>query len=138
MLIDSRYKNVYGGRATNDSEITGLLIAILFAGQHTSSVTSSWTGYRMLSNRKWFEVRAPRCLHTAVGCTVVDCRAQQWEGWTAHFFLGGPASQQAACEWHIYPMLALSARLPRHSPGPCCPPPLPFNCCRLPRRSSGA
>jgi len=61
VLIDSRYKNVYGGRATNDSEITGLLIAILFAGQHTSSVTSSWTGYRMLSNRKWFEVRAPRC-----------------------------------------------------------------------------
>lgn len=56
VLIDSRYKNVYGGRATNDSEITGLLIAILFAGQHTSSVTSSWTGYRMLSNRKWFEV----------------------------------------------------------------------------------
>jgi sterol 14-demethylase len=55
VLIDSRYKNVYGGRATNDSEITGLLIAILFAGQHTSSVTSSWTGYRMLSNRKWFE-----------------------------------------------------------------------------------
>ncbi|KAL4458418.1 hypothetical protein ABPG75_013283 [Micractinium tetrahymenae] len=55
VLIDSRYRNVYGGRATNDSEIAGLLTAILFAGQHTSSVTSSWTGYRMLSNRKWFE-----------------------------------------------------------------------------------
>ncbi|KAL4429571.1 hypothetical protein ABPG77_008620 [Micractinium sp. CCAP 211/92] len=54
-LIDSRYRNVYGGRATNDDEIAGLLIAILFAGQHTSSVTSSWTGYRMLSTRKWFE-----------------------------------------------------------------------------------
>lgn len=55
VLIDSRYKNVYGGRATTDDEITGLLIAILFAGQHTSSVTSSWTGYRMLSNRRWWE-----------------------------------------------------------------------------------
>lgn len=59
VLIDSRYRNVYGGRATTDDEIAGLLIAILFAGQHTSSVTSSWTGYRMLATRKWFEVGAP-------------------------------------------------------------------------------
>lgn len=58
VLIDSRYRNVYGGRATTDEEIAGLLIAILFAGQHTSSVTASWTGYRMLSTRKWFEVGA--------------------------------------------------------------------------------
>jgi cytochrome P450 len=56
VLIDSRYKNVYGGRATTDDEIAGLLIALLFAGQHTSSVTSSWTGYRMLSNPKWLQV----------------------------------------------------------------------------------
>ncbi|PSC68351.1 sterol 14 desaturase [Micractinium conductrix] len=55
VLMDSRYKNVYGGRGTTDAEVTGLLIALLFAGQHTSSVTSSWTGYRMLANRKWFE-----------------------------------------------------------------------------------
>lgn len=54
VLIDSRYRNVYSGRATTDDEIAGLLIALLFAGQHTSSVTSSWTGYRMLSNPKWF------------------------------------------------------------------------------------
>ena len=52
--MDSRYKNVYGGRGTTDEEVTGLLIAILFAGQHTSSVTASWTGYRMLANRKWW------------------------------------------------------------------------------------
>ena len=55
-LIDSRYRNVYGGRATTDEEIAGLLIAILFAGQHTSSVTSSWTGYRMIATPKWFQV----------------------------------------------------------------------------------
>lgn len=85
VLIDSRYKNVYGGRATTDSEITGLLIAILFAGQHTSSVTSSWTGYRMLSNRKWFEVR---------GCREV-CGGLELEqgGWS-----GVRQSQATACD----------------------------------------
>lgn len=51
-LIDARYKNVYGGRATTDEEITGLLIALLFAGQHTSSVTSTWTGLFLLQNAK--------------------------------------------------------------------------------------
>mmetsp|Transcript_15100 Transcript_15100/g.22470 ORF Transcript_15100/g.22470 Transcript_15100/m.22470 type:complete len:221 (+) Transcript_15100:1-663(+) len=35
-----KYKD--GGQATND-EITGLLIALLFAGQHTSSISSTWT-----------------------------------------------------------------------------------------------
>lgn len=55
VLIDSRYRNVYGGRATTDNEIAGLLIALLFAGQHTSSVTSSWTGYRMLANPQWWK-----------------------------------------------------------------------------------
>jgi sterol 14alpha-demethylase len=49
-FIDSKYRAVYGGRATNDEEITGFLIASLFAGQHTSSITSSWTGYFMINN----------------------------------------------------------------------------------------
>jgi hypothetical protein len=35
-FIDARYKD---GRALTDDEITGLLIAVLFAGQHTSSIT---------------------------------------------------------------------------------------------------
>lgn len=60
MLIDSRYRNVYGGRQMNDSEITGLLIAILFAGQHTSSVTATWTGLRMMANPKYYEVGGAR------------------------------------------------------------------------------
>ena len=42
---------VYGGRALTDDEITGLLIATLFAGQHTSSITSAWTGYLMIANK---------------------------------------------------------------------------------------
>ena len=51
MFIDSKYRSVYGGRATTDEEITGFLIATLFAGQHTSSITSSWTGFFMLTNQ---------------------------------------------------------------------------------------
>ncbi|XP_010929672.1 obtusifoliol 14-alpha demethylase [Elaeis guineensis] len=40
-FIESKYKD---GRPTTEGEITGLLIAALFAGQHTSSITSAWTG----------------------------------------------------------------------------------------------
>nr|QQD79793.1 sterol 14 alpha-demethylase [Prototheca wickerhamii] len=56
-LIDARYRKVYDGRATTDEEITGLLIALLFAGQHTSSVTSTWTGlYMMAGDQRYFKV----------------------------------------------------------------------------------
>ena len=51
-FIDARYSpSVFNGRALTDEEITGMLIATLFAGQHTSSITSSWTGYEMLAHR---------------------------------------------------------------------------------------
>ncbi|KAL6969188.1 hypothetical protein U1Q18_028911 [Sarracenia purpurea var. burkii] len=49
-FIDSKYKD---GRQTSESEVTGLLIAALFAGQHTSSITSTWTGAYLLSNNKY-------------------------------------------------------------------------------------
>jgi sterol 14alpha-demethylase len=48
VLIDAKYQKVEGGRQLNDEEITGLLIAILFAGQHTSTITSSWTGLQLI------------------------------------------------------------------------------------------
>ena len=51
LFIDMKYKD--GSGATND-EIVGLLIALLFAGQHTSSISSSWTMYCLMFN--------PRCL----------------------------------------------------------------------------
>lgn len=51
VLMDANYQKVNNGRKLTDEEITGLLIAILFAGQHTSTVTSSWTGYRMMSTK---------------------------------------------------------------------------------------
>ncbi|KAF9605241.1 hypothetical protein IFM89_014638 [Coptis chinensis] len=47
-FIESKYKD---GRPTTESEVTGLLIAALFAGQHTSSITSTWTGAYLLQNK---------------------------------------------------------------------------------------
>lgn len=41
-LINTTYKD---GRSLTDSEIAGLLIGLLMAGQHTSSSTSSWLGF---------------------------------------------------------------------------------------------
>jgi len=40
VFMNAKYKD---GSQMSDSEITGLLIALLFAGQHTSSITSTWT-----------------------------------------------------------------------------------------------
>lgn len=51
LLTQHRYQNVNGGRALTEEEITGLLIAVLFAGQHTSSITTSWTGIFMAANK---------------------------------------------------------------------------------------
>ncbi|XP_027151335.1 sterol 14-demethylase [Coffea eugenioides] len=49
-FMDSKYKD---GRPTTEAEVTGLLIAALFAGQHTSSITSTWTGAYLLCNKKY-------------------------------------------------------------------------------------
>ncbi len=43
-LIDSRDKH---GQPYDDSQITGMLLLSIFAGQHTSSVTATWTGALM-------------------------------------------------------------------------------------------
>lgn len=48
MLIDARYRD---GSTPTDEEITGLLVAALFAGQHTSSITSTWMGLMCLSQK---------------------------------------------------------------------------------------
>lgn len=49
-FMDSKYKD---GRPTTESEVTGLLIAALFAGQHTSSITSTWTGAYLLRHKEY-------------------------------------------------------------------------------------
>ena len=44
-FMHARYKD---GRALSDDEITGILLTVLFAGQHTSAVLATWTGLELL------------------------------------------------------------------------------------------
>lgn len=44
-LMDAEYKN---GSRLSDHEITGMLLAAMFAGHHTSSVTTAWTLLELL------------------------------------------------------------------------------------------
>ena len=46
-LMDSRYVD---GRALTEDEITGMLLAGMFAGHHTSSVTTAWALLELLRN----------------------------------------------------------------------------------------
>eukprot|EP00899_Mesostigma_viride_P025282 jgi/Mesvir1/5939/Mv00704-RA.1 len=50
-FMDARYKD---GRALTDDQVTGMLIAALFAGQHTSSITSTWTGLHLMASDRKF------------------------------------------------------------------------------------
>jgi sterol 14-demethylase len=45
--MDSHYKD---GTALSDHEITGMLLAAMFAGHHTSSVTAAWTLLELLQH----------------------------------------------------------------------------------------
>lgn len=51
-LIDSEYAD---GSKLSDHEITGMLVAAMFAGHHTSSVTTAWTLIELLRNPGFFE-----------------------------------------------------------------------------------
>ena len=48
-FMEQKYKD---GRKLKVEELAGMMIAMLFAGQHTSSVTSSWTGLFLFNNPK--------------------------------------------------------------------------------------
>lgn len=50
-FVEARYSAAYGGREMTPDEITGMLIAALFAGQHTSSITSTWTCLYLFSEK---------------------------------------------------------------------------------------
>jgi len=54
-LIEARYQT---GTALTDDEITGMLLAAMFAGHHTSSVTTAWTLIELMRN--------PACRRTVV------------------------------------------------------------------------
>jgi len=47
VFMDATYAD---GRQLGEEEVAGLMIALLFAGQHTSSVTSSWVGLHLLNS----------------------------------------------------------------------------------------
>jgi len=49
-LMESRYAD---GRALSEHEITGMLLAGMFAGHHTSSVTTAWTLLELLQNKDY-------------------------------------------------------------------------------------
>eukprot|EP01088_Endostelium_zonatum_P017256 TRINITY_DN4995_c0_g2_i1.p1 TRINITY_DN4995_c0_g2~~TRINITY_DN4995_c0_g2_i1.p1 ORF type:complete len:426 (-),score=72.89 TRINITY_DN4995_c0_g2_i1:122-1399(-) len=50
VFMNSRYKDAES--ALSAEEVAGLMIALLFAGQHTSSVTGSWTGLLALQSKE--------------------------------------------------------------------------------------
>jgi sterol 14-demethylase len=49
-LMDAKYKD---GAELSEHEITGMLLAAMFAGHHTSSVTTAWTLLELLRNRAY-------------------------------------------------------------------------------------
>lgn len=51
-LIDAEYSD---GTKLSDHEITGMLVAAMFAGHHTSSVTTAWTLIELLRNPRFLE-----------------------------------------------------------------------------------
>ncbi len=51
-LMDARY---HSGAALSEHEITGMLLAAMFAGHHTSSVTTAWTMIELLQNRGYYD-----------------------------------------------------------------------------------
>ena len=54
-LMDAEYSD---GTKLSDHEITGMLVAAMFAGHHTSSVTTAWTLIELLRNPRFLaEVR---------------------------------------------------------------------------------
>ncbi|KAM0850400.1 hypothetical protein ACQ4PT_053107 [Festuca glaucescens] len=50
-FIDSTYK---GGRGTTEQEVSQMILGLIFAGKHTSAMTTTWTGACLLSHAKSF------------------------------------------------------------------------------------
>ena len=85
-LMQAHYKD---GRALSEDEVVGILLTVLFAGQHTSAVLASWMGLEMFRAPDWMarireemqEVYAQEGTmslaslkrQTALECTVREC-----------------------------------------------------------------
>lgn len=81
-LMEARYKD---GRALTHDEITGLILAIMFAGHHTSGVTFSWTSVLLSQHPAWLEeLRAEQkeILGDRTEVTLDDLHAMEKLGWT--------------------------------------------------------
>ena len=109
VFIDAKYKNAYGGRHLNDEEITGMLIAGLFAGQHTSSITSAWTGLTMVANQ------VGQTPVTAVPSPLQESRSLSAWGLAACKSCTKAVSLQGACA-----SLALRSAKAAQAPCTCC------------------
>jgi sterol 14-demethylase len=51
-LMSARYAD---GTALTDDAIAGLLVALIFAGQHTSAAHGAWTGVLLLAHPPWYQ-----------------------------------------------------------------------------------
>jgi sterol 14-demethylase len=51
-LMEARYGD---GTALSDDQITGMLLTLIFAGQHTSAVLAAWTGAELLRHPAYLE-----------------------------------------------------------------------------------
>lgn len=80
-LMEAKYKD---GRALTEDEMTGLLLAIMFAGHHTSGITFAWTGILLNQNPQWIErLRAEqdRVLGSRTTLELDDLRAMNELDW---------------------------------------------------------
>ena len=75
-LMNARYKD---GRALSDDEITGILLTVLFAGQHTSAVLATWTGLELFRVPAYLaRVRnEAREVYRDAGCMSLDSLQRQ-------------------------------------------------------------
>jgi sterol 14-demethylase len=79
ILMSSEYKD---GTKLEDEQLAGMMIALLFAGQHTSSITATWTGLLLNARRDCFEEvlaeqRAVRAQNAGAGLTFDHLKAMQ-------------------------------------------------------------
>ena len=44
-FMNAKYEKVLDGRKFTETEVAGMLLALLLAGQHSSSTVSSWLGF---------------------------------------------------------------------------------------------
>jgi len=51
-LLQSSYKT---GEVLDDHTVVGILLGLLFAGQHTSGITATWTGFFLQTNKQFLK-----------------------------------------------------------------------------------